>query len=84
MAECTQEAKTRVIENEDGTTREIYVPKEIDDANLFEQGINSGINFDKFDKIAVRKFCLPLTVPMFEARFFLVRSTAAATMCPSR
>ena len=53
MADCTQEMKTRVIEDEDGTKREIYVPKEMEDDKLFDQGIGSGINFDKFDNIPV-------------------------------
>ena len=53
VADCTQEMKTRVIEDEDGTKREIYVPKEMEDDKLFDQGIGSGINFDKFDNIPV-------------------------------
>ncbi len=51
--DCTEEPKTRVIESEDGTKREIYVPKEVADDDLFNSGINTGINFDKFDKIKV-------------------------------
>ena len=47
MSECEKEPETRTVTNEDGTTREIYVPKEIGDDSLFEQGISSGINFDK-------------------------------------
>ena len=53
--DCTEEMKTRVIESEDGTKREIYVPREMEDDKLFDQGIGSGINFDKFDHIPVRK-----------------------------
>lgn len=53
VKDCDQEEQTRTRTNEDGTTTEIYVPKEISDDNLFEQGISSGINFDKFDKIPV-------------------------------
>jgi len=33
--------------------QEIYIPKEVADDDLFQQGISSGINFDKFDKIPV-------------------------------
>ena len=54
VRECPEEPKTRVVENEDGTKREIYVPKELEEGHLFEQGINTGINFDKFDHIPVR------------------------------
>ena len=54
VRECPKEEETRTRTNEDGTTTEIYVPKEIADDSLFEQGISSGINFDKFDKIPVR------------------------------
>jgi len=54
VAECTQEEKTRVIENEDGTKREIYIPTILEDDKLFDQGIASGINFAKYDKIQVK------------------------------
>ncbi|TRY62742.1 hypothetical protein TCAL_03661 [Tigriopus californicus] len=54
VAECSQEPQTRVVDNEDGTQREIYVPKERTEEQLFDTGISSGINFDKFDKIPVR------------------------------
>ena len=47
------EAETRTITKEDGTTAEIYIPKEIAEDDLFQQGISSGINFNKFDKIPV-------------------------------
>ena len=46
-------AETRTITKEDGTTAEIYIPKEIAEDDLFQQGISSGINFNKFDKIPV-------------------------------
>ena len=32
---------------EDGTTAEIYIPKEMEEEKLFESGIGSGINFDR-------------------------------------
>jgi len=54
VAECTEEEKTRVIENEDGTKREIYIPTILDDDKLFDQGVSSGINFSKYDKIPVK------------------------------
>jgi len=47
-------AKTHCITKEDGTKQEIYIPKEVADDDLFQQGISSGINFDKFDKIPVK------------------------------
>ena len=67
VAECEKEPETRVIENEDGTTREIYVPKEVSDEKLFDSGISSGINFDKFDKIPVR-------IHLFFRSILLIRS----------
>lgn len=54
VAECSEEEKTRVIENDDGTKREIYIPTILGDEKLFEQGITSGINFTKYDKIPVK------------------------------
>ena len=54
VKDCTQAEQTRTVTNEDGTTREIYVPTEVGDDSLFEQGISSGINFDKFDKIETK------------------------------
>ena len=54
VRDCTQEEKTRTIEKEDGTKGEIYVPKELEEDKLFETGISSGINFDKFDRIKVK------------------------------
>jgi len=46
--------KTHEITKEDGTKVEIYFPTEITDDKLFEQGIDQGINFDKFDNIPVK------------------------------
>ena len=45
--------KTHEITKEDGTKVEIYFPTELTDDKLFEQGIDQGINFDKFDNIPV-------------------------------
>lgn len=53
VAECPKPMETRVLTNDDGTTREIYVPKEMGDDELFSAGIACGINFEKFDKIQV-------------------------------
>ena len=55
VAECTEEEKTRTIVGEDGTEREIYVPSEVNDDELFSQQatISSGINFAKYDHIPV-------------------------------
>eukprot|EP00088_Acartia_fossae_P000940 TRINITY_DN1034_c0_g1_i10.p1 TRINITY_DN1034_c0_g1~~TRINITY_DN1034_c0_g1_i10.p1 ORF type:complete len:569 (-),score=165.91 TRINITY_DN1034_c0_g1_i10:678-2384(-) len=55
VAECTEEEKTRKIIGEDGTEREIYVPVETSDADLFskESTISSGINFAKYADIKV-------------------------------
>jgi len=52
--DCDKPMETRKVMGEDGTEREIYVPSEIVEEKLFEQGISSGINFDRFDKIAVQ------------------------------
>ena len=52
--DCTEEAKTRVVQDKEGKDVEIYVPSEMTDAQLFDTGIHSGINFDNFDKIPVR------------------------------
>jgi len=46
--------KTHEVTKEDGTKVEIYFPTEITDDKLFEQGIDRGINFDKFDNIPVK------------------------------
>merc|ERR1711890_101932 len=46
--------KTHEITKEDGTKVEIYFPTELTDDKLFEQGIDQGINFDKFDNIPVK------------------------------
>jgi len=55
VAECTEEEKTRTIVGEDGTEREIYVPSEVKDDELFtdQSTISSGINFTKYDHIKV-------------------------------
>jgi len=56
VAECDQEEKTRTIVGEDGTEREIYVPSELKDDELFTEDstISSGINFTKYDHIPVK------------------------------
>lgn len=51
--DCTG-AKTHEVTKEDGTKHEIYIPSELTDDKLFEQGINQGINFDKFDNIKMK------------------------------
>jgi probable ATP-dependent RNA helicase DDX4 len=55
VAECSEEEKTRTIVGEDGTEREIYVPADVKDDDLFSQQstISSGINFEKYDKIPI-------------------------------
>ena len=60
VAECTEEEKTRTIVGEDGTEREIYVPSEVNDDELFSQQatISSGINFAKYDHIPAVTRCL--------------------------
>lgn len=52
--DCEEPEKTRVIEGEDGTKREIYVPTETAEDQLFAGGISQGINFDKYEKIKVK------------------------------
>jgi len=39
---------------DDGKVREIYVPKQSDDASLFENCISTGINFAKYENIPVK------------------------------
>jgi len=52
--DCPKKDETRTITRDDGTTAEIYIPKEMDEDKLFESGIGSGINFDRFDKIGAK------------------------------
>lgn len=52
--DCEKPMQTRVVEGEDGKPREIYVPTEVGDEALFEQGISTGINFDKFYDVPVK------------------------------
>ena len=47
LKDCETEPKTHIVQNEDGTTQEIYVPTEITDDDVFKFGITSGINFDR-------------------------------------
>ena len=55
VRECTEEEKTRQFVDEEGKTQEIYVPgAEIDAAELYKQGIQSGINFSKYENIPVQ------------------------------
>ena len=42
------------LQDKEGKDVEIYVPVEVCDDQLFNQGINCGINFDNFDKIPVK------------------------------
>jgi len=53
--ECEQEEKTRVIIGEDGEEREIYVPKQTADEDLFKEhnNVSSGVNFSAYDNIPV-------------------------------
>ena len=43
-----------MTEMNDVQIREIYVPKELGDDNLFDQGITSGINFSKYADIPIK------------------------------
>jgi len=52
--DCENGPRTHAFTKEDGTKAEIYVPTEIGEETLFDQGISSGINFDKFEKIPVK------------------------------
>lgn len=45
-------------QDKEGKDVEIYVPSELSEDKLFSQGIHSGINFDKFEKIPVSLFIL--------------------------
>ena len=52
--DCTNEEQTYTYTNEEGETKEMYVPKADGDASeLYSAGIASGINFDKYDSIPV-------------------------------
>ena len=52
--DCVNGERTHTFVNEDGETKEMYVPKaEMDAEALFGQGISSGINFGKYDNIPV-------------------------------
>jgi hypothetical protein len=39
--------ETKIVEKEDGTSVESYVPTETAEDQLFKAGINQGINFDR-------------------------------------
>lgn len=52
--DCEKPEETRVVEGEDGQKREIYVPTEVADDDLFKAGISQGINFDKYENIKVK------------------------------
>ena len=52
--DCTNEERTYTFTNEEGETKEMYVPKaDGDAAELYSSGITSGINFSKYDAIPV-------------------------------
>jgi hypothetical protein len=46
-------ARAIFLQNKEGNDVEVYVPSEVQEDQLFEQGINCGINFDKFYRIPV-------------------------------
>jgi len=54
VRDCSQPEQTRQMTDEDGKIREIYVPTELGDDNLFDQGITSGINFSKYADIPIK------------------------------
>jgi len=55
VRDCTEEEKTRQWTDEDGTVKESYIPKADDPVDdLFKHGISAGINFDAYEKIAVK------------------------------
>ena len=52
--ECSEEEKTRTYTNEEGTEKEIYIPKEdVPAEDLFKIGISAGINFARYESIPV-------------------------------
>jgi len=52
--DCVNEERTYTFTNEEGETKEMYVPKADGDASeLYSSGITSGINFAKYDDIPV-------------------------------
>jgi len=53
--DCTEELKTRTYEDAEGNTKEIYVPKDTENAeDLFKLRIATGVNFDKYGDIPVK------------------------------
>ena len=53
--DCVNGERTHTFVNEDGETKEMYVPKaEMAEEELFGQGISSGINFGKYEAIPVK------------------------------
>jgi len=55
--ECTEQLKTRTYEDAEGNTKEIYVPKDMDDIDadeLFKMRIATGVNFSKYSDIPVK------------------------------
>jgi probable ATP-dependent RNA helicase DDX4 len=53
VSECTEEEKTRTITDEDGTEREIYVPKNTTDEELYAMSISAGDNFGNYKNLPV-------------------------------
>ena len=52
--DCVNEERPYTFTNEEGETKEMYVPKaDGDAAELYSSGITSGINFAKYDDIPV-------------------------------
>lgn len=51
--DCTKELKTHTIKVREGKDVQIYMPLEDAEDSLFYQGIQSRINFDKYDKILI-------------------------------
>ena len=55
--ECTEQLKTRTYEDAEGNTKEIYVPKDMDEMDaddLFKMRIATGVNFSKYSDIPVK------------------------------
>ncbi|XP_040573713.1 probable ATP-dependent RNA helicase DDX4 [Lepeophtheirus salmonis] len=48
-----EDGKKNSSEGGDGVQREVYIPTEVEEDDLFSTSISSGINFDKYDSVQV-------------------------------
>lgn len=55
---------------EDEKPKETYVPEDIEDDELFNSAIGSGINFNKYDAIPVK---VSVPIKLQDANYFFIR-----------